>query len=358
MRIGIDAQITKSKMTGIGFYTDNLIRALQKIDVQDQIIPYKSTQKGDLSTPQRIWWDQIQLPSLIRKTKADIFHQTGFSAPIMHPCKTVVTVHDVSSLFIKDKSLISHSYFAKWVPFTYRFADHIIAVSHHTKKDIVKYLKINPEKITVIHEAADRSFSAPVTSEKLSAVYTKYKIPHTEYILHIGTLNPRKNLEFLIQVFAEFKKQSGLPHKLAIAGRKGLYYERLFALVKDLKLGDEVVFLGYVDDADKSALYHGADLLAFPSEYEGFGLPPLEAMICGTPVISSNTSSLPEVIGEEGIGLDPHDKTAWVHMIAKALTDKSFRSKMIESGKLQAAKFSWEKCAKETLAVYQNVLSR
>lgn len=354
MKIGIDAQTTLGQKTGFGFYVDNLTKALSKIAHHDQLELFYPNSTDDLSTPQRWLWDQVGLPTKARKAKIDLFHQPAFSAPIFYSGKKIVTIHDVISLFYTDIPFYSRQYYAKWMPFSYKFTDHIITVSEHSKRDIIEKLGIPAEKISVIYEAADERYAHPVSAEDLKRVKTKYYL-HKPFVLNVGTLNPRKNLEFLVKVFSTIKQNTKLPHQLIIAGKKGWHYDQLFKLVKDLGMEDEIIFTGYIEDEDKPALYRLADLFVFPSMYEGFGLPPLEAMMCGTPIISSNTSSLPEVVGDGGITLSPTDKSGWVSAITHLLSNDNYRQELIGKGKTQAAKFSWELCAKETLDLYHQI---
>jgi glycosyltransferase involved in cell wall biosynthesis len=355
MKIGIDVQTTKGQPTGFGFYVNNLVNALKNVADDDKLVTYSPSEEHDLSTPQRFWWDQVTLPSMAYHSKLDIFHQPAFSVPVFYKGLNVVTIHDVISMLRGDIPFFSRQYYAKWMPFSYKYADHVITISEHSKKDIIEHLNIAPEQITVIYEAVDDTYKNKVSIGQIDSVLKKYKITGP-YILNVGTINPRKNLEFLVRVFAEVKHRNKSNHKLVLTGKKGWHYDQLFELVKDLKLSDEVIFTGYVDEPDKPALYHGATLFAFPSLYEGFGLPPLEAMTCGVPTISSNVSSLPEVIGNGGISLSPNDEEAWVKSIILLLNSGIEREKLIKLGHIQAAKFSWEKCAKETLDVYHKVL--
>ena len=354
MRIGIDAQTTLGEKTGFGFYVENLTRALQKTAEGDQFKLLLPDQTEDLSTPGRWWWDQVTVPRLARRAQVDLLHQPAFSVPMFYAGKKIVTIHDVISLFHTNIPFFSRQFYSKWMPFSYHFADHFITISEHSKRDIHQKLGIANDRITVIYLAADEEYHRPVSREKIDQVVQKYHI-EGPYLLNVGTINPRKNLEFLVQVFAEAKKTHHLPHRLVLTGKKGWHYDALFRLVKDLKLTEDVLFTGYVGDTDKPALYHGADLFLFPSIYEGFGLPPLEAMSFGTPVISSNTSSLPEVIGDGGISLSPSDHGAWVQAIMQVITDPKLHGQLAEKGRAQAKKFSWNRCAAETLQVYHTV---
>lgn len=354
MKVAIDAQTTLGQKTGFGFYVENLTRALQKITGPDQFELLYPDQLEDLTTPQRLWWDQVTISRLARKKNVDLLHQPAFSAPILYSGKKIVTIHDVISLFYSNIPFFSRQYYSKWMPFSYHFADHFITISHHSKNDIVSKLTINPDRITVINLAADVKYHLKPSKSDVDKVLRKYHISRP-YLLNVGTINPRKNLEFLVRVFAEAKQKFNLPHKLIIVGKKGWHYDRLFQLVLSRGLVKDIIFTGYVDDDDKPALYHDADAFLFPSIYEGFGLPPLEAMTCATPVISSNTSSLPEVMGNGGILLDPTNEASWIEAIGGVLTNKSLASELATKGRRQAASFSWDRCAKETLDVYRRV---
>lgn len=354
MKIGIDVQTTLGQKTGFGFYVQNLVENLKKYDFQNQYRLFKPKEKTrDLSTPQRFIWDQFGFPDQSKKIGLDILHQPCFSAPIFYQGVTIVTVHDLIAIFYgKDIPFFSRQYFGRWMPFTYKKADHIIAVSEHTKRDLVRILNIHPSKITVIYLAAGIKIK-DIQKEQIRKIKKKYQITG-QYLLHVGTLNPRKNLEFLVKVFAKIIKQ--FPKlQLVIAGKKGWYYEDLFELVKRLSLDNKVLFTDYVSDQDMPYLYAGSEIFVFPSLYEGFGLPTLEAMQSGAPVISSNTSSMPEIVGGAGILLSPADEDQWVAKIILLMQNRMLRQKLIYQGKIQANKFSWRKTALQTVRVYEKV---
>ncbi len=359
MRIGIDTQTTLGRKTGFGFYVSNLVDNLERIDKKNQYVFLQPEGERDFSTPERLIWDQVTIPKLAKQNDLDIFHQPCFSTPVFYRGKVVVTIHDLISVFFGyNIPFWSRQFFAKWMPFTYRFADHLIAVSHHTKKDAIKVLGIPEEKITVIHEAADAKYHVIHDSKLIKGVLHKYNLPENPFILHVGTLEPRKNLQFLVRAFALAKKDPSFVAKLVITGKKGWYYEGLFTLVDELKLQEEVIFTGYVEDDDLPALYNAARIFAFPSQYEGFGLPPLEAMASGTPVISSNTSSMPEVVGDGGILLPPKNEQQWAEAMLSLMSDEKRWQVLRKNGLAQAEKFSWERCARETVAVYQKVANQ
>lgn len=354
MRIGIDIQTTLGEKTGFGFYVKNLVANLRKIDHENQYFFFRPEVDKDLSVSRRFIWDQLHIPRLARRSKIDVLHQPCFSVPIFFNSKTVVTVHDlIVRLYGKDIPFFARGFFGRWMPLSYAWADHIICDSEHTKKDLMKLLKIPEKKITVVYLAVGGEFQPLADKEKISKIKSKYATGE-KYLLNVGTICPRKNLNFLIGVFEKVCRDFP-DYKLVITGKKGWYYNSLFNLIKTLHLKNKIIFTGYIADEDAPYLYNGAEAFLFPSLYEGFGLPPLEAMACGVPVICSSASSLPEVVGQGGILLSPKDAVGWVRTIKKVLADKKLRANMSRGGLNQAKKFSWEKCARETLQVYKDV---
>ncbi len=355
MKIAIDTQTTLGQKSGFGFYVKNLVEALAKVDPKNEyVLIYPQTEK-DFSTPQRFFWDQLTFPRKAKRAKVDLLHQPCFSAPLFYPGKVVVTCHDLISIFFPENlPLASRLFYSKWEPFSYRKASLIIAISEHTKRDIMALLKIPESKIRVIHLAASKDFKPIKSPQKLKLVQKKY---HTglDYLLDVGTIEPRKNLPFLVRAYA-LAVRDGLDAKLVITGKKGWYYQDLFKLVKDLELQERVIFTGYVEEKDLPALYSGARAFVFPSLYEGFGLPPLEGMACGVPVVSSNTSSMPEVIGNAGILISPKDERLWAENMLKITKDRSLARTLSELGLRQAKKFSWEETARKTIEVYKEVI--
>lgn len=358
--IAIDVQTTGLEKTGFGFYVSNLIEHLPTVAPEfTYAFLSPESDETDFTVPRRFWWDQIEVPTRLRRLRPALFHQPAFSIPILKPRRTrvVVTIHDlIPRLFGKDIPYWSRQYFARWMPFTYRLADHVIVDSEHTRKDLIRELDFPEEKVSVIHLAASDLYRPLGRRDVIDDIKRKYGIPG-RYVAHIGTLNPRKNLEFLVEVFAGVA--TDFPDLcLVISGKFGWYYERLFDLVESLGVKDRVIFTGYVPETDKVALVAGAELFLFPSLYEGFGLPPLEAMACGVPVISSNTSSLPEVVGQAGILLDPQDEVGWVQAIRQLMRRPTLRAKLIDRGLEQTKHFSWKRTAAQTAAIYHQVLER
>jgi len=355
MKIAIDTQTTLGQKSGFGFYVKNLVESLQKVDTENEYFLIAPDSEKDLSTPQRLIWDQWTFPGKANSTRVDILHQPCFSAPLFYRGKIVITIHDlISHFFPKNIPQGSRFYFSKWMPLTYGKADKIIAISFNTKRDIMSLLKIPEEKIVVIHSAVGKEFHPIVDTGKIAAIKNKYNTG-AKFILDVGTLEPRKNLPFLVRAFYEAIKTGQITHNLVLTGKKGWYYEDLFKLIQELHLEDRVILPGYVPDEDLPILYNAADLFCFPSLYEGFGFPPLEAMSCGTPVIAAKNSSIPEVVGDAGIMLTLQDEKLWAESIVKVLSNPKKLSDLRHKGLIQAQKFSWEKTARETIQVYKEV---
>ena len=356
MRIAIDTQTKLGQKTGFGFYVKNLVEALEKVDSSDEYLKISPEGEKDFSTPQRLFWDQFSFPRKARKAKVDLLHQPCFSAPLFYKGKIVVTCHDLISIFFPENlPLASRLFYSRWMPYSYRKADLIIAISENTKRDIMSLLKIPKEKIRVIHSAASKDFKPIKSKVRLENVQKKYKTGK-KYFIDVGTIEPRKNLPFLVRAYALAVKE-GVDENLVITGKKGWYYEDLFRLVDELNLENKVIFTGYVDEKDLPSLYSGATAFVFPSIYEGFGLPPLEAMACGVPVISSNTSSLPEVVDNAGILLPPEDESLWAKNLVKISKDHGLSLTLSQLGLRQAKKFSWEETAKKTSLVYKELFN-
>lgn len=355
MKIAIDVQTTLGQKSGFGFYVKNLTENLKKVDTQNNYALLAPKTEKDFSTPQRFIWDQFTFPSSARKAQVDILHQPCFSAPLFYRGKIIITIHDlISHFFPKNIPSGSRFYFSKWMPLTYRKANKIIAISHNTKQDIIDLLQIPEEKIVVIHSAVGEEYKSIDDKEAIKKIKAKYQTGE-QFILDVGTLEPRKNLQFLVRAFNLALKKSGLNCNLVLTGKKGWYYEGLFSLVKELKLEKRVIFAGYVPDEDLPLLYNAADLFAFPSLYEGFGFPPLEALSCGKPVIAANNSSIPEVVGNAGVLLDIEREEIWAKEIVNILTNEKLAQDLSKKGLEQAKKFSWAKTARETVKVYEEV---
>jgi glycosyltransferase involved in cell wall biosynthesis len=268
--------------------------------------------------------------------------------PILHPRKTVVTIHDLGYLaYPQAHTRLSRLYLHLSTWFSTRSASRVIAISQATKRDLIKHYKVPARKISVIYHGRDAIFQPVLDESAIEVVAARYGVTRP-YCLHVGTLQPRKNLGVLIEAWGILRDRLAQPPMLLLAGKRGWLYDSLFEQVKNAGLGDLIRFADYVERDDLPALYSGALALTFPSLYEGFGLPPLEAMSCGTPVITSNTTSLPEVVDDAGILLEPTDALAWADAVQHLAQDAGAREHLARRGLAQAAQFTWERCAQET----------
>jgi len=285
----------------------------------------------------------------------DVLFVPAHVLPLVHPPRSVVTIHDLGYLhFPRAHRLLDRLYLDLSTRFNARAAAHIIADSQATKRDLVERYGVEPSKISVIYPGYDEEAFQPLRErEAIEAVKTRYGIAG-DYILFVGTIQPRKNLVRLMEAFSLLKRQAA-DLQLVIAGKKGWLYEAIFRRVEELGLEGQVVFTGYVADEDLPALFSGARLFVFPSLYEGFGLPVLEAMACGVPVVCSNASSLPEVADDAALLFDPLDVVGMAAAMERVLGDERLRAKLVERGLKRARGFSWEKCARQTLAVLESV---
>jgi glycosyltransferase involved in cell wall biosynthesis len=310
-------------------------------------------------------WHRLHLPLPVETLigMQDLFHATDFVLPpTTQHSRTLLTVHDLS--FVRDPESTTvqlRRYLNSVVPKSVAQAHHVLADSRATKDDLIELYKTAPDKITVLHSGVDARFAPEKQRGEEERIRRRYKLGHQPFILSLGTLQPRKNYSRLIAAFARVADVSrwidGRPtsHNLVIVGKQGWLFDSIKADVARLGIRTRVIFPGYVEDQDLPALYRAADLFVFPSLYEGFGLPPLEAMACGTPVVTSNVSSLPEVVGEAGLTVDPTDIYALANAISRALQDVQLRQQMIEHGLARAAEFTWQRAARQLRQVYQQV---
>jgi glycosyltransferase involved in cell wall biosynthesis len=355
MRIALDTQSAQGRKTGIGLYTVNLLDALRRVMPKSEYVELTWGRSHELRTDQRLRWQQIELPHRARRAGADLLHVPGFDAPYWKPCPTVLTVHDlIGMVFPQNLPPVSRFYWSRWLPWSMRWADRIIADSEHTRQDIIRLMSIPGEQITVIPLGVGSEFRPIDDPRLLEPTKAQCGLPD-RFVLYLGTLEPRKGIDTLIHAYHKVAPQ--VEHDLVIAGKRGWYTEPLFELVRELQLERRIHFTGYVPDDLLPALLNLADLFVFPSRYEGFGLPPLEAMACGVPVITSNASSLPEVVGDAGLMVPPDDSHVLSDALYQALGSQPLRDELVRKGLARARQFTWEATAQRTLEVYQELVA-
>ena len=370
MRIGIDARTIQGRHTGDGTYWRGLIEGLSRVDSENDYIIYFDARIPQpeiaLSASMRVrilaavtgrMWSAWSFPRALREDGVQLAH-VQYTVPPAMPCPVVTTVHDVSFkrlpeyFNLKDRLILDLG-----MRQADRKAARIIAVSEYTKSEIVSLYGIHPDRIDVTYEGADERFKPMDRDIACEAVKEKYGLK-CQFVLTVGVIQPRKNFPRLLEGFAKFKSLGQSEHKLIVAGKYGWKESGLNDLIEKLGITREVVFAGYVPHGDLPIFYNTADLFVYPSVYEGFGLPPLEAMSCGTPVITGNRSSLPEVVGEAGIMVDPYDPGAFGDAISRVLSSESLRTDMSARGLEQAKKFSWDKMARQTVDVYRKAAGK
>ena len=367
MRVGIDARLVYYSQAGISQYIRRLTEALARVVQGDhefillqsrkdrrKLVEHERFRRVSLWTPSHHRLEQWTLPVEIRGLRLDVLHSPDFIPPSRRNCKSVITVHDLAFLLYPHFLTKESARYYGQIDQAVRRTNHIIAVSEATRRDIIDRLGVPENKITVIHEAANPIFRPMDRAEALRCTQERYPLPN-RFILFVSTIEPRKNVQTLLRAFRQFLDDYKQEVKLVFAGSRGWLFEDVFALVQQLHLEDRCIFLGRVSSEDLLCLYNSAQVLVQPSYYEGFGLPPLEAMACGTPVIVSNVSSLPEVVGDAGFLVDPNSVDELAVALWRVLTDEPLRKQCIERGFKRAQSFSWDKAARQTLEVYRHV---
>jgi glycosyltransferase involved in cell wall biosynthesis len=367
MLIGLEASALHGCKSGVGYYTENLLSSVMSLAPEHKYVLFSNRDMGEswerlggevlyrrYLFRVRAAWMQAMLPRALREVGPDICHFTNYLAPLYSNCPYIVTIYDMT-LFVtprlhRFKKLVLDR---SLIPRVARRADAIITVSNSAREDIVRLLGVPRRKVKVIPGAVSSDFRPITDQAQLDAVRARYSLT-VPYILYVGTIEPRKNLLRLVRAFAQLKKR-GLPHKLAIVGQQGWHWSPIVAEVERLGLKRDVVFTGYVPFEDLPALYSAAEAMAFPSLYEGFGLPVVEAMACGTPVVTSNSSSLAEVADGAALLVNPRSVTQMADALYNINHDPDLRADLSERGLERAAQFTWEQSARATLDLYEQV---
>ena len=366
MRVGIDARLTHYRRAGISRYTLQLIEALARVQTDDDFVILRSAKSREavrksagfswrrILTPPHHRLEQLVLPLEISPLGLDVLHSPDFIPPFRRNCRSVITIHDL--VFLRYPHFLtkdSARYYGQ-IDQAVRRTDAVIAVSEATKRDIVGLLGVPERKVTVIYEAASPVFREIDHGGLAQGLENRFGI-RGDFVLFVSTIEPRKNVATLLQAFRRFLDSYRLDVQLVLAGEKGWLFDEVFQLAKELHLENEALFLGRVSTEELLWLYNAAHLLVAPSIYEGFGLTPLEAMACGTPVVVSNVSAHPEVVVDAGLLVDPYDIEEMSVAIWRVFHDSELRASLIEKGKMRSACFSWDKAASATLELYHGL---
>lgn len=366
MRIAVMLRYLMHQRGGIGTYTKSLLEYLLRLDsdneyvllyrdealldsygripnVREMVIPAKSA----------LSWDQLAIVSVAKKEKFDLVFNPKLAVPLLAPCKTVFTLAGADwFVFPQNYKLHDRIYHRMFAPLYCHRADAVISISNNATEEILKRVRVAPEKLRTIYLGVDKDFRPINDSGLIDCVRAKYHLPD-EFILYVGQIYPMKNFGGIVRSFAKVKRQ--LPHKLVVVGKPSLKYRRELALIDQLGLRDDVVMAGWVPDAELPVFYNLASVFLFPSFYEGFGIPLIEAMACGCPVVTSTGGSCPEVAGDAAVIVDPHDIDSIAKGVMKVIGDTTCRNNLIEQGLERAKSFTWETTAAETLALFREV---
>jgi len=377
MRIGIDYTAAVHQGGGIGRYTRSLVRALVALDTEHEfkLLVAGGMGQGEGLGPwpsnvsvraipisdrwMHVVWQRLRLPVPVQFITGpiELFHSPDFVLPPVGRTPSILTVHDLSFLRVPQFFVEGfREYLEGAVVRAVKQAGHILADSESTRRDLSELLAVDAERVTVIYPGVDERFRPVLDSGVLADVQERYKLP-ARFVLGLSTLQPRKNFEGLVDAFGRLV--SAGDHSRAIAGLdlvvvggEGWMFEGIMGNVGSRGLGDRVHFLGHAADDDLPAIYTLAQAFAFPSWYEGFGIPVIEAMACGTPVVASDNSSLPEAVGKAGIMVDAKDTDGLARALMRVLTDPALRSRLVSAGFDQAKRFCWHESAKQLLGVY------
>ena len=368
MRVAIDAR--KLHDFGIGTYIRNLLRHLARIDqlsdylllcreqdlaVGEQLSPNFRTVLEP--SPNYSFREQIHVPWLLHRERPDVFHAPHYVLPPAVRCRSMVTIHDCIHLmfpqYLPNKAAYAYARASMWN--AARRSHRILTVSEASKRDILHFFKVPPEKVVVVYNSIDERFWDTPKEEDVARVRERYQLDH-QFVLYVGNIKPHKNLVRLIEAFAELRRRGGHEDlKLLIIGDEISKLPALRRAVHSHKLHKHVRFLGYLPDETLAILYRLAAVFVFPSLYEGFGLPPLEAMASGTPVVTSNVSSLPEVSGDAAVLVDPYDVESITEGMHRVLADPALAQQLRIKGLVRAREFSWERSVARTFELYKEV---
>lgn len=377
MKIAIDATILRNQNTGTGFYIINLITGLMLHDKKNEYIIFgdkniiqkflkidkKNFKIKNIKFKNRVFrvlWQWFFLSHFLKKQNAELLHSTNYITPLFkNNLKVIVTIHDMTFfIFPKKFTIVKRLFFKYMVPVFVKKADYVITVSENTKKDILKYLHISDKKVFVTYESYHIGYDDESGKKNKNEVLKKYNLKN-DYLLFVGMIEPRKNIISILKAFIELDEE--LDKDLVIVGKKGWYYKEIEQFMNNIQnkiLKNKIIFTGFVPEQELVYLYQNASIFLYPSLYEGFGIPPLEAMASGIPVITSNTSSLPEVVGDAALLIDPNNYLELKDAIKFLNENYEKRMTMSARGKERAKIFSLNNFVQNTLSVYEKVLTK
>jgi glycosyltransferase involved in cell wall biosynthesis len=375
-RIAIDYTAAVRQGGGIGRYTRGLVHALAELPPRDEYVLLVAGQGQDpeLTSPAfrlknvplderylNILWHRLgsPFPRIEWLTgPVDIFHSPNFVLPPVGKARTVLTIHDLSFLRVPQCAEPTlRDYLGRVVPRAVARADRLLADSHSTRHDVIELLGVDPGRVDVVPAGVEARFRPLADRAALESVRERYRLGREPFILSLGTLEPRKNFAGLMEGFARLRQREKVPHRLVIVGGKGWLYEGIFEAVRRLGLDEAVTFAGFVADEDLPAVYNLAEAFAFPTLYEGFGLPVLEAMACGTPVVTADNSCMPELVGDAALLIGATDTEGLAHAVGRLLFEPALREKLIAAGLERAKQFTWGAAAQKLLAAYDRLLA-
>jgi glycosyltransferase involved in cell wall biosynthesis len=377
MRIGLDGFPLLTPRTGVGHYTFELARSLARLGPSDAFelvapgpFPISVIEDIRLNGPdnlravnaeansirRRRWW-AVGLPLYLRKASLDLFHGTNYEVPLWSKRRSVLTIHDLSILLHADTHRADLARRARRrLPVMARSASMIITATEYVRREICEHLHVRADRVAVTPYAPRSGFQAMPAAQ---AHQTKQRLGiEDDFILFVGTVEPRKNLLTLMRAFDQILRQTSRRPQLVVVGAEGWLMDELFAFIKESSISHRLLLTGYLDDDDLRALYSSCGVFVYPSIYEGFGLPPLEAMACGAPVIASNIATFRETLGSAAQLFEPNDVEGLATSIVEILDDEDRRRALSRQGLEQAAKFSWKRTAQLTLEVYREVLGQ
>lgn len=371
-KIGIDARMYGYAQTGIGNYIRHLIGFIFEFDKKNNYVifllpeeydnfkvPNNRIKKVKIYSKWYSWKEQLFFPFEIYKENLDLMHFTHFNSPVLYFGRSLVTIHDITPFFFpghKMKSLLRRIGFRAVFYSSVKKASRVVAVSENTKKDITEHFKLDREKIDVVYEGVDEQFSAKKDPQKIQQLRNKHGLKKP-FIFYTGVWRNHKNLVGLIKAFSIIKKGYGMDYDLVLGGNEDPYYPEVRKTWQDLGLDEYIKRIGFISQEELPTFYNAASLFVIPSFYEGFGLIGLESFASGTPVVSSNKTSLPEILGDAAIYFNPYDHKEMAEKMKLVLTDKKLYNSLIEKGIKQSERYSWKKMGERTLKIYKNILT-